>query len=60
MKANTPDEVIARASNEWLEDSIAAYYWELYLARKWTVAPKSRVLDALWVEFDRRMAEGEI
>lgn len=57
---NTPKEEIQALSNERLEDSIAAYYWELYQAGKWMVKPKSRVLDALWAEFDWRMEHGDL
>lgn len=51
---------IAALSNERLEDSIASYYWELHRAKKWTVKPKSPVLEQLWDEFDYRVREGVI
>lgn len=60
MSNRVPREEIQALSNERLEDSIAAYYWEMYQAGKWQVTPRSRVLDALWEEFDERMENGDL
>lgn len=49
---------IETLSNRRLESEIAAFYWDAAQIAPGTTPSETKVLGALWAEFDKRVASG--